>query len=177
MKRAACALLLALGACVTHGVERTGSGPDAANRDPTDWANLSANAMVEKYGPPDRVETRRMVWEDRGPWKRIAVWDELGFGDSLRSSNNIESAISYAVPQSKLEDLAAFSPGLLVSSNNGEIAVRSRSESRNFLMLNLADDVISGRSTPEQARMTYLRTLRLAESGKSSPAMERLLFR
>ena len=149
---------------------------EVSNRGFSDWSNMTSNLMVEKYGPPDRVETLRLVWEGRGPWKKIVVWDELGFLDNNRAAKNIEGTIVYPVPENKIDDLIAFSRGLHVSADGGELSARSTSEERNLLMLNLADGIVKGRLSPEEARVSYLRTLKLAEAGKSSPSMKRLLF-
>ncbi|MDD5305220.1 MAG: hypothetical protein PHS14_19135 [Elusimicrobia bacterium] len=149
---------------------------EASNRGFSDWANMTNNMMVEKYGPPDRVETLRLVWENRGPWKKIVVWDELGFLDNNRAARNIEGTIAYPVPAEKIDALVSFSRDLHVSANGTELSARSTSEERNFLMLNLADEIVKGRLSPEDGRVSYLRTIKLAEAGKSPVSMQRLMF-
>jgi len=143
----------------------------------SDWSNLTVNAMIDKYGPPTRVETDRLVWENRGPWKRIVVRDGLGFLENDRVSSNLEQTIVYAVPPGKRDEVESFSLGLSVSSDGAELSARSTDEERNFLMLNLADDVVNGRLSPEGARVGYFHALQLAQSGKSTPSMHALLFR
>jgi hypothetical protein len=182
MKRpilAAAAALLLLAACAPHRpviAEARRGWAEKVNNGLTDWSNISINLMVEKYGAPDRVETLRLVWEHRGPWKRISVWDELETLDDDRASNNIEDTISYAVPDKMRGALASFNRGLYVSRDGAELSARSSDERRNFLMINLADEILKGSLSPNDARDAYARTLRLADSGKSSPSMERLLF-
>ncbi len=149
-------------------------GAQADSKEYADWSNISTNMMIEKYGKPDRVETRRLVWENRGPWKRILVWDEMGFFDNARVARNIEDTIAYEVPDDKREALKTFSLGLHVSAGGDELSARSSSEERNILLINLADDIVKGRLSPEDARLSYLRTLQLAAVGKSSPKMESL---
>ncbi|MFI5361819.1 MAG: hypothetical protein ACHQ49_07600 [Elusimicrobiota bacterium] len=149
---------------------------EAANKGLSDWSNLSSNMMVDKYGPPDRVETLRLVWERRGPWKRIAVWDELGFHSGDRGPNNIEETVAYRVPAVKRDALAEFSGGLYVSPDGEELSARSSSEDRNILLLNLADAIVQDKTTPEAARLDYLNALKLSEAGKASPLMQRLQF-
>lgn len=177
---AAGAVLLLLAACSASspGVsEWRRARLESSNRGFSDWANITNSMMVEKYGPPDRVETLRLVWEDRGPWKKIIVWDELGFLDNTHAGRNIESVIVYPVPEDKRKALSSFSAGLHVSADGSELSARSTSEDRNVLMLNLADGIVKGRLTPEEARADYLRTLQLAAAGKSQPSMLRLQFR
>lgn len=180
MKRTLAAALLLLAACSASSPrvsEWRRARVETSNRGFSDWANLSNTMMIEKYGPPDRVETLRLVWEDRGPWKRIVVWDELGFFDNNHAGRNIESAIVYPVPQDKREELAAFSSGLHVSADGSELSARSTGEDRNTLMLNLADGIVQGRLTVEEARADYLRAIQLAAAGKTQPSMRRLEFR
>ena len=160
----------------SRAAEKRHEGAHAESKDFSDWSNISANMMIEKYGPPNRVETHRLVWERRGPWKRIVVWDEMGFLDNSRVARNIENVIAYAVPADKREELAAFSAGLHVEDDIDELSARSSSEERNFLLLNLADGIIKGKLSPEDARLSYLRTVQLAERGKTSPSMQGLLF-
>lgn len=180
MKRTSAAALLLLAACAASSPrvsEWRRARVETSNRGFSDWSNITNNMMVEKYGPPDRVETLRLVWEDRGPWKRIVVWDELGFLDNNHAGRNIESAIVYPVPADKKEELLAFSSGLHVSADGVELSARSTSEDRNILMLNLADGIVKGRLSVEEARADYLRTLQLAAAGKSQASMRRLGFR
>lgn len=183
--RSACARLVLAGgvalplfAACTPGLADWRHGmTEASNRGVSDLPNISSSLMIEKYGPPDRVETLRLVWENRGPWKRLVVWDQLGFLDNDRAGRNIEGTIAYAVSEDKRGALASFSRGIHVSADGVELSARSPSEERNFLMLNLADAIVKGLTTPEAARDTYLRTIRLADAGKSSPTMKGLLFR
>ena len=175
----AAAALLLLAACAPHRpaiAEARRGWAEKVNKGLTDWSDVSSTMMVEKYGPPDRVETLRLVWDHRGPWKRIEVWDELELLDFDRASSNIEQTISYPVPDNMRGVLASFHRGLHVSPDGAELSARSSVEERNFLMLNLADEIVKGLLSPKDAREAYSRTLRLADSGKSSPSMERLLF-
>lgn len=184
MRRATVARLaggaaLLLAACATdpvHLTEGQRARREAANKGLSDWQNVSSTMMVEKYGPPDRMETMRLVWENRGPWKRIEVWDELGFLENDRASSNLEQTIAYPVPADKREALESFSRGLHVSADGAELSSRSTGEDRNFLALNLADEIAKGLLSPQDARAVYLRTIQLSEAGKSSPSMQHLLF-
>jgi hypothetical protein len=150
---------------------------EASNKGLSDWDNRTNGYIIDKYGPPDRVETVRLVWENKGPWRRICVWDELAFLDDDRPSRNLEQTIAYEVPRDKRAALESFHPGLSVAADGEELSARSESEARNFLMLNLADEIVRGVTTSEDARASYDRTLRLADAGKLSPKMQRLLFR
>lgn len=150
----------------------SGVGPSRWN----DWSNLSLDAMVERYGPPTRIESKRVVWVDKGPWKRIAVWDRMGNFQGPSAADNIEQTVAYVVPFDRRDALKAFSPRVGVSFDGSELSSSSFSEERNILTLNLAEQVIRGARSPDEAKEFYTLTLRLASSGKSSPYMQRLLF-
>jgi hypothetical protein len=170
--------MISLAACTlpSRKGETRYEGAQAKSKEFADWSNISAGMMIEKYGKPDRIETHRLIWEYRGPWKRIAVWDEMGFFDNAPVARNIENTIAYKVPDDKREALKTFSRGLHVSAERDELSARSASEERNFLLLNLADDIVEGRLSPEDARLSYLRTVKLAEAGKTVDSMQGLLF-
>jgi hypothetical protein len=130
---------------------------------------LTAGVMIEKYGPPDRSGPIGLVWFKRGPWKRIVVHQ----GD-LKAP--LEQVVDYDLRPQGLESLRAFGHGIVVDPDNDELSAQSESESKNFLALNLADEVASGGTDLQQAQNAYDRTADLAESGKSSAYTQGLLF-
>jgi len=142
----------------------------------TEWSNVSLDKMIEEYGAPDRIENKRVVWENKGPWKRIAVWDMMDNSESMSGTNNIEETVAYLVPQGKRNAVYDLHERVTVSSDGSELAVRSSSEERNFLALNLADEIIRGVRTPDEAKNFYALTLRLADAGKTSVYMKGLRF-
>jgi hypothetical protein len=173
------AVLLLLASCAPSSPDvavRRRKWTDAENGGISDWSNVTNNMMVDEYGSPDSVETFGLVWYYRGPWQKIEVWDELNFIPTAGASQNLEETIVYPVPEEKRDALLSFNRGLYVSAEGGELSARSASEERNYLMLNLADEIVRGLLSPRDARAVYLRTLRLADAGKWSPSMHRLLF-
>lgn len=137
----------------------------------------AARAVMDKYGPPHMITHKCLVWIGNGQWKGTLVYR----AGALASPPGVERRalrqfVSYRVPPDKLAALARFGGGVSVDPIRGELAAESDSEEENFLALNMADEVVSGRRQPEEARALYARTLSLALSGKSSPAMSRLQF-
>lgn len=130
---------------------------------------LAARLMIEKYGPPQRILAGRLEWEARWPWKRISI-------DAAGASRPLEQVVDYYVPDAKLAALSRYPHGLAVSPDQGELAARSDREEFNRLTLNLADDIVTGRRTPEQASRFYSNAVELSAAGKSSAYLERLLF-
>jgi hypothetical protein len=153
------------------------SRSDSARSNGPDYSNLTLNHMIDKYGPPQRIELNRAVWTNKGPWKRISVWDDMELQDfTLAKDNNLEVTLAYPVPADRRGDVTDFGGRISVSSDGSEISASSYSEERIFLVMNLADEVIRGAKTPQQARDFDALTLQLADAGKSSPYMQRLLF-
>jgi hypothetical protein len=166
---AACAAAAALAGCDQQAL--------SPHRFDSEWSNLTLNMMMEKYGVPDRIDTKRVVWLNKGPWKQISVWDGLDDEEGLIGANVVEETIAYLVPRNKRDDLNGFHAEVEISADGAELSTRAPSEERNFLALNLADEIIRGVRTPEAANGFYASTLRLADAGKSSPYLKGLLFR
>lgn len=140
------------------------------------YSKVAAVKLLDEYGAPDAVESGRLVWNDKGPWKRIAVWDVVPYYDSNAGPNNLEEIIARPVTPAQRRALAAFDRNIRVSKNGDELSARYDSEELNFLALNLADEVLRQVKTPQEARLFYQETARLSASGKSSRYAQGLLF-
>jgi len=140
------------------------------------YSKVRAGKLLDEYGPPDQIESDRLIWHDAGPWVRIAVWDTEDYYPATIGSDNMEQTISYDVPTDKRAALAAFSDKLAVSVEGQELSVRGNSETLDFLALNLANEIVRGDRSPEQARRFYDRIHELTQAGTSSPYTQGLLF-
>ena len=88
----------------------------------------------------------------------------------------LQQTVGYIVPADKINDLARFNNLIEVSQTAGELSVCSDSEKRNFLTMNLADKIVTGKLSVEEARVAFAKISRLAMAGKSSPDMQGLRF-
>jgi hypothetical protein len=146
----------------------------AALANVSSWPNYSrdlAGALIDEYGAPDEVQPERMTWIERTPWKRVIVYRV----DSDHPKA-LSRSVSYAVPLTKWRALEAFGHGAVYDGVNDELAARTDSQETGFLVLNLANEVIRGRLSPDDASALYDKTLTLLYSGKSSPYTSALLF-
>lgn len=144
------------------------------------WPSSSARAarrLIEKYGVPDAVRYDRLAWHDNGPWKRTVVRDVKPPSVPSEDLGVVEQTIEYRLTPRQVVDLASFDLRLDYDPGLGELTARSDREEVNFLRLNLANDIVNWRITPDQARDLYARILRLEASGKSSSYLRVLHFR
>lgn len=137
-----------------------------------------ARFLLLKYGKPDIYDRDLLLWDEDGPWEEIRVLRAAPAGVPGGNPGEIlKQTIFYEVPAAKLDALRRFDGHLEYDPETGLLSSFAEDERLNDLALNLAHDVVAGRRTPDEARAFYLRTRKLAESGKSSPYLDGLLFR
>jgi hypothetical protein len=148
----------------------------------TDWphpARALARLMIERYGPPDSAGAEALVWNNVGSsWKRTTVHRRAPPASTGRPVNGcLEETIDYQVPIEKIIVLKRFDERVSVDASRGELSCRSESESTNFLLMNLAVELINESRGVESAQAFLSETQRLARSGKYSPFTSGFLFR
>jgi len=138
-----------------------------------------AQTIAAKYGMPNEGTSSMLVWYNNGPWKRTIVYrQEVQHAFPAPHTDLLQQSIDYRVPTNKFDALGKYDGSVVVERTNGEISARCDKEEANFLALNLADDVIKGKKTTEQARDFYVMAIKMAtEEGKMSPYMQRLNFK
>lgn len=145
---------------------------DAARTEVSSWptaSRIAAEEMIERYGAPDAIDAETASWNDKGSWKRTTIHRE--------GTDFLEQTVSYAVPEEKRADLEKMGMMFKVGRADRELSATSSSEEANYLAMNLADEVIREKRTPEDAREFYLQTMKLSRAGKTSPYMQGLMFR
>lgn len=120
------------------------------------WPSASRRAaadMVERFGQPDTVTDKKLIWEDVGSFKKIMVSrDATHHRFPAPHSDVLTYVVDYRVPASRFDDLAYFDGSLLADRTRGELSARCDSHEMNVAALNLADEVIRGARTVSQAR-------------------------
>ena len=137
-------------------------------------SRLAADAMLEKYGPPDALAADGLGWKDKGRWKKIIVRGRAG--RAARAGGGRAHPAPTGGPGPARRARAAFDDRVTVSPDWTEISARSNDESLNFLALNLAVAIGRGDLTASGARNSYRRAVDLSNAGKSSALMKELLF-
>lgn len=134
-------------------------------------------AMLDKYGDPDEASASRLVWRNSGPWKRTIVYRDEVMHDFPRPHTDLlEQVLDYAVPLDKLVDLAKFDGSIVVDRTAGEVLVKGDDERMNLAAMNLADQLVNGKITVDEARTALARDS-IAVAKKDTPKDgEKLLF-
>ena len=102
--------------------------------------------MIKCYGPPHEACDSTMAWNGPGPWKRIVAYrDFSNHNFPAPHIDAVESFLSLNVPPEKVSELSRFDGSVVVNRTRGEISARCHDEEANFLALNLAYDIITGK--------------------------------
>jgi hypothetical protein len=145
------------------------------------WPGLAqdvAQKMVSRYGPPDEATASMLTWHNNGPWKHTIVYrDPISHDFPKPHKDLLEQAIDYKASTGRLDDLAAYDGSVIVERTKGEISARCDKEEMNFLALNLAHDVSSGRRSVAAARAFYAKTAMEFMQGKRPAYTQDLLFK
>lgn len=150
--------------------DKMGMHQDAAQliRNWTEESRLAAQNVIDAYGQPDVVTEEFLVWKDNGPWKKTIVYKE-GIAHSFPKPHKgvVEQSVAYQVPVDMYDDLAKFDGALTLDRNAGEMTVRSQNEAMNYLALNLANEIVTGKRTVEDARRYFAETANAFTSGQT----------
>lgn len=185
-KAALLAFALAVLPCILSAQDADApiDGADAAARTPQMsielWpapARALARLMIAKYGTPGRYGGHALYWYDNGPWQRTVVYRDAPAHSFLkRGKDRLEQSVGYQVSAEGLEELKSFDERIGVDTITGALTSRAESEALNYLVLNLAAEILAHTRSVPDARDVYRKTRRLADSGKSSPYLDGLVF-
>lgn len=182
--------LLALGAaaCATAAEMEGGAAPVAAQVDRASaqramagWHRASqeaATAMMARYGPPNELTPTMAVWHNNGPWKRTIIYREaVPHSFPMPHPDVMEQFVDYRVPVDRYDDLAAYDGSVIAERTRGEMSGRCDKEGANFLAVNLAHEIATGRRTAEDARRVYGEQIRMMMNNQMTPYTSGLMFR
>jgi hypothetical protein len=111
--------------------------------------------LVTLYGNPQEMTPQSLTWYDNGPWKRTVLYKD---GDlhrfPLPHPDVLWQTINYKVPLNKVTQLMTYNGSILIDRTRGEMTVHSDSEAENIITFNIANSIVTGENTVEQA-MAY----------------------
>ncbi len=151
-----------------------------ANRFVASWPKTPrevAMKTMEKYGPPQEATPTRLIWHNNGPWKRTILYrEEVPHHFPMKHTDLLEQFIDYQVPVVKFSDLARYDGSVIVERTKGEMSARCDKEEMNFLAINLAHDVSTGKKSVEEARQFYAKTAMAFMKGEKHSYTQGLQF-
>ena len=119
-----------------------------------------AKKMLAKYGQPQEVTANRLVWHNNGPWKYSElVNEEIPHDFPMPHKDALYQAISYKIDPDKADELLEYDGSIILERTKGEIAARCDKEDANFLAINLANDIATGRRSVDDARRFYAESI------------------
>lgn len=145
-----------------------------------DWPEASQKAarqMGHRYGAPHEVTDTQLVWYGNGPWKRTILSREGTPHDWPEPHVDVlEQVIDLKVDPKRADDIARFDGSVIVDRTKGELSARCGREAANFLAVNLARDIATGKRSVENARAFYEQAMAEAAAGNKPEEMRRLMF-
>ncbi len=144
------------------------------------WPVASRDAikyLTGKYGAPAAVTADMAVWGKAGPWKRTIVYStEVAHKFPGPHTDVMQQWLDYKAPLSMYDELAMFDGSVVLERTSGEMSARCDKEGANFLAVNLAHEVATGKRSVESARQKYGEQIMAMKAKKSAPYTERVMF-
>jgi hypothetical protein len=136
-----------------------------------------AKQLISKYGDPQEVTAQRLIWHNNGPWQQTElVNEEILHNFPTQHMDVLKQTVFLKVPNDKLVALAEYDGSVIVDQTSGRISARCGKEEMNFLALNLAHDIISGKKSAAEARAFYAKTVTAFMDGQKDPYTQKLQF-
>lgn len=121
-----------------------------------DSSIAAAKEMISRYGDPMETTSDSLIWRNIAPFKRIIVHKEVyNHRFPLLHQNALEHVVNYKASPSRIDDVWKYNGSIVLDRTKGEMSSFAENEAMNILALNLADDVLSSRMSPDAARVTY----------------------
>lgn len=142
-----------------------------------DSSRSAINDLTTKYGMPDAVTDKMVIWNNSGPFKRSVVFrEEINHMFPYQHSDVLLQTLNYRVPLDKVSDLSKFDGSLIVDRTKGELSARNHRQEMNILAFNLADKIIRGEMTVEEARREFSKNAEALMSGNTNNLLTSLNF-
>jgi hypothetical protein len=145
------------------------------------WPKISiavASDLITKYGLPQVNNAHELAWYDNGPWKRTVLHkEETQHNFPYPHKDVLEQTVNYRVPIGKMADLVKYDGSLLIDRTRGELTVHCNNEESNTLTLNIADDIVKGDRSVEQALAYHAQVIRGVQIGEPETYPYKLRFK
>ena len=137
-----------------------------------------AAELIAAYGRPREATASELIWGESGPWKRI-VLHRAGVKHNfpLPHEDVLEQTVNYRVPPQKAGDLISYNGSLVIDRTRGELSAHCDSEAQNRIALNLADDIVTGNRSVDEALGYHAQMVRALETHVAESYPRRLKFK
>jgi hypothetical protein len=134
--------------------------------------------LIAKYGRPHEATASELIWGEKAPWKRI-VLHRTGAKHNfpLPHEDVLEQTVNYRVPPAKAGELLSYNGSLVVDRTRGELSAHCDSEPQNRIALNLADDIVTGNRTADEALGYHAQMIRALETHVQESYPQKLKFK
>ena len=140
-------------------------------------AQEAVQFMTQKYGPPAEMTATMAVWHKTGPWKRTIVYaQEVPHHFPMPHPDVLEQFIDYRMPPEMFDEIAMYDGSVIVERTKGEMSARCDKEGANFLAVNLANEIATGKRSVEEARRMYGEQIKMMKAGQMTPYTSGLMF-
>lgn len=144
------------------------------------WSTASREAvmfMTDKYGPPAAMSADLAVWGPTGPWKRTVVYAKaVQHNFPMPHPDVMQQWVDFKAPLDMYDELAMYDGSVVLERTTGEISARCDKEAANFLAVNLAHDIVTGKRSVQDARQEYGAQIMAKKAGRAAPLTEKLRF-
>ena len=138
----------------------------------------SAERLIKEYGEPDEFSESMLVWrETPDGWKRTELSKtETPHSFPAEHTDYLEQFIDYKVPVEMYSQLAEYDGSVVVDRTRGLISARCGGTSMNFVAINLANDIVTGKRSVSDAREEYGRLYSAYKKGEHPPYTKSFQF-
>ncbi len=136
-----------------------------------DEPKASAKRLIEEYGRPDEYSESRLIWhETRDGWKRTELSrEEVPHDFPSPHMDFLEQFVDYRVPVEMFTPLAEFDGSVIIDRTKGELSARCAGTTMNFVAINLAHDIVTGKRNVQEARDEYTALYQAYQRGEHPP--------
>lgn len=145
------------------------------------WAPARLKLAVElimEYGKPQDGTRHRITWYGNAPWTQTTLY-RVGAKHNfpLPHEDVLKQTINYRVPLDKVKDLLSYDGSLIIDRTRGELSAHCGTQAQNRIMLNIANDIVTGARSVDDALAYNAQIIRAVQDGDHESYPLKLTFK